>query len=106
MKRINCVGDPFEIGLQHGTAARTEIGRSLEFYEDLFNKNSGKSWFEVRDIAAQFDPMLREDWPEYFEEMRGEYACDDSLFCGFSWSIRILQIITCSPFSYITPIGF
>ena len=72
MKRIDCVGSPFEIGLQHGKVARTEIGRSLEFYADLFNKHAGRSWSQVCKVAAEFDPMLKRDWSDYCEEMRGE----------------------------------
>lgn len=71
MKQIRCSGNAFEIGFQHGTAAKTEINRSLVFYKDLFGKTAGLGWPEVCDVAGRFEPMLRQSWSDYCEEMQG-----------------------------------
>ena len=72
MMQIQCSGTPYEIGLEHGKAAKIEVCRSLKFYADLFLKSAGLSWSEVCDTAVKFDEMLQEGWPVYWEEMRGE----------------------------------
>ena len=72
MKQVNCEGTPYEIGVQHGKAARSEICRGLDFYADLFSQNAGVSWSQACDIAAKFDALLQNDWPAYHEEIKGE----------------------------------
>lgn len=84
MKRIQCSGTPFEIGLEHGRIAKTEVGRCLDFYRDLFLKTAALSWSEVCDTAVKFDRMLQNDWPDYCEEMRGEHMiCISPSYCAF-----------------------
>ena len=73
MKQTHCSGTPRDIGLEHGKTAKVEVGRSLKFYADLFLRTAGLSWAQVCDVAMRFDEMLRESWPEYCEEMRGEH---------------------------------
>ena len=60
-----------QIGLHHGKEAKPEIERGLSFYEDYFEKTAGLSWTQVCDTAAQFEPFLSSDWPEYCTEMKG-----------------------------------
>ncbi|KAL1987805.1 hypothetical protein VTN96DRAFT_2208 [Rasamsonia emersonii] len=34
-------------------------------------KNSKQTWPQVQDTARQFDRLIREKWPRYYEELRG-----------------------------------
>ncbi|SMQ55588.1 unnamed protein product [Zymoseptoria tritici ST99CH_3D7] len=71
MLRIECSGTPYEIGLQHGQEARVQISRSIMFYADLFLKEAKLDWYQVQSLAMKFEPVIREKWPAYMEEMRG-----------------------------------
>ncbi|KAK7181050.1 hypothetical protein DPSP01_003600 [Paraphaeosphaeria sporulosa] len=68
---VECQGQPYEIGHQHGTAAKTEIGRCIDFYAELFKKNCKQEWPEVLQHAETFERTAKEKWPAYHEEMRG-----------------------------------
>jgi len=68
---VECKGTRYEIGHQHGTAAKVHIARCITFYADLFQKNCKRSWPEVLDLAEQFEHTAKEKWPAYHEEMRG-----------------------------------
>ena len=72
-----------QIGLQHGREAKLEIERGLGFYEDYFKKTAGLSWAQVCDTAAQFEPYLLSEWPEYCTEMKG-MVCYIRFFCSFN----------------------
>ncbi|KAL2066054.1 hypothetical protein VTL71DRAFT_2125 [Oculimacula yallundae] len=71
MLKISCTGTPHTIGLQHGTAASVEIGRSLTFYSSLFLKTSKLDWSAVTQLALKYQPYLSEKWPQYVAEMQG-----------------------------------
>lgn len=71
MRNITCHGPPYEVGLTHGKRAADLIAGSIEFYTHMFQANSGKSWAEVRQIAATFHASILAKWPRYAEEMRG-----------------------------------
>lgn len=60
-----------KIGHEHGTAARTEIGRCITFYAGLFKENCKQEWPEVLQHAQVFEKLAKEKWPAYHEEMRG-----------------------------------
>ncbi|ORY10482.1 isopenicillin N acyltransferase [Clohesyomyces aquaticus] len=68
---VDCVGTPYEIGHQHGSAAKVEVGRCIEFYAGLFMKNAKQTWPEVLATASSFETHIRSAWPVYHEEMRG-----------------------------------
>ncbi|EXJ90962.1 hypothetical protein A1O1_04069 [Capronia coronata CBS 617.96] len=68
---VECKGSPYEIGEQHGTAAKTHIDRCIAFYASLFEKTSKLDWSEVQDVASTFEPRIQQAWPEYYEEMKG-----------------------------------
>ncbi|KAH7408570.1 peptidase C45 acyl-coenzyme A:6-aminopenicillanic acid acyl-transferase-like protein [Phaeosphaeria sp. MPI-PUGE-AT-0046c] len=68
---VNCKGTPYEIGQQHGQAAKLHIDRCIEFYAGLFQKNCKKTWPEVQQLASSFEQQAKETWPAYHEEMRG-----------------------------------
>ncbi|GAB7355033.1 hypothetical protein MBLNU459_g5633t1 [Dothideomycetes sp. NU459] len=68
---ISCCGTPYEIGYKHGHEAKTEVGRSIDFYAGLFKQTAKLDWPKVREIASEYEPALRKKWPAYLEEMRG-----------------------------------
>ena len=96
MKQINCAGTPYEIGFQHGQATKTEIGRGLNFYADLFSEKAGLSWSQACDVAAKFDTLLQNDWPAYREEIQGKQmrvtsqdrCLPQSILLGFRASLK------------------
>jgi isopenicillin-N N-acyltransferase-like protein len=47
------------------------VGRCVDFYAGLFQKNCKLSWPQVRDHASSYETHIRSAWPEYHEEMRG-----------------------------------
>ena len=60
-----------QIGQWHGRLAAPAVKRSIEFYKDLFMRETGISWLEVCSIAKKFDPFLEGKWQCYVEEMKG-----------------------------------
>ncbi|KAK4575318.1 hypothetical protein LTR86_001172 [Recurvomyces mirabilis] len=71
MLQITCSGTPHEIGLKHGTEARVQIGRSIDFYAGMFKDTAKMDWNKVQDLAMSFEPVMRKKWPAYLEEMKG-----------------------------------
>ncbi|KAK5116714.1 hypothetical protein LTR62_007388 [Meristemomyces frigidus] len=69
--QITCHGTPHEIGLKHGTEAKVQIARCIDFYAELFKQNAKMQWPSVRDLAMEFEPIMRKKWPAYLEEMGG-----------------------------------
>lgn len=61
----------WQIGHQHGSAAKTEIGRCVAFYAGLFKQNCKQEWSEVLQHAEAFEKTAKQKWPAYHEEMRG-----------------------------------
>jgi isopenicillin-N N-acyltransferase-like protein len=41
------------------------------FYADLFQREAHLDWYKVQDLAMKFEPVIRDKWPAYLEEMRG-----------------------------------
>ncbi|KAF2269990.1 peptidase C45 acyl-coenzyme A:6-aminopenicillanic acid acyl-transferas-like protein [Lojkania enalia] len=68
---VECKGTPYEIGCQHGSAAKVQVDRCIVFYAALFKKNCKIDWPQVREHAAKFERHARQEWPAYHEEMRG-----------------------------------
>ncbi|EXJ80960.1 hypothetical protein A1O3_07248 [Capronia epimyces CBS 606.96] len=71
MKHVRCSGTPYEIGQQHGQAAKTEVHGSIAFYTQFFEDRTKLSWLQVRDVARRFLPWLETSYPEFVEEMKG-----------------------------------
>ncbi|KAL4905065.1 hypothetical protein BDW74DRAFT_185188 [Aspergillus multicolor] len=71
IKQIVCSGTPYEIGQIHGYHASAEISRAITFYAKMFEKHSNLTWPEVRDLASDFDDLIKERWPRYYEELQG-----------------------------------
>jgi len=62
---------PKQIGYQHGSQATQQIQGSINFYTDLFLKTAKLSWAQVQSTALEFEDTIRQQWPDYHEEMRG-----------------------------------
>jgi len=71
MLEIHCSGTPYEIGLIHGTVAKSKIHGSLSCYSALFVETAGLDWSRAKATALQFGPSISSKWPSYLEEMRG-----------------------------------
>ena len=71
VKHITCSGTPYEIGQQHGSQARDEVLGSIEFYKAFFQSRIKIDWTKAEEIAAEFLPSLKSNWPEYVDEMQG-----------------------------------
>ncbi|KAL4803105.1 acyl-coenzyme A:6-aminopenicillanic acid acyl-transferase-domain-containing protein [Aspergillus unguis] len=71
IKQIVCSGTPYEIGFTHGTRAAEEISRGIAFYAKMFATHSKLNWAQVQDLARDFDSLIRDKWPRYYEELRG-----------------------------------
>ncbi|PVH95362.1 peptidase C45 acyl-coenzyme A:6-aminopenicillanic acid acyl-transferas-like protein [Periconia macrospinosa] len=71
MLLVECKGTPYEIGHQHGVAAKPQIDACIAFYASLFQKNCKLAWPEVLARASDFERTAKEKWPAYHEEMRG-----------------------------------
>ncbi|KAH9866721.1 hypothetical protein J1614_008414 [Plenodomus biglobosus] len=68
---VDCEGTPYEIGKQHGSAARVQIHRCIAFYAGLFQENCKQTWPQVLQHASKFEQQAKATWPAYHEEMRG-----------------------------------
>ncbi|KAF1847513.1 peptidase C45 acyl-coenzyme A:6-aminopenicillanic acid acyl-transferas-like protein [Cucurbitaria berberidis CBS 394.84] len=68
---VECNGTPYEIGYQHGTAAKLQISRCIDFYARVFLKKSKQNWREVLENASKFEQQAKETWPAYHSEMQG-----------------------------------
>ncbi|KAH7374377.1 peptidase C45 acyl-coenzyme A:6-aminopenicillanic acid acyl-transferase-like protein [Pyrenochaeta sp. MPI-SDFR-AT-0127] len=68
---VECKGTPYEIGFEHGQAAKTHINRCIDFYTGLFLKNCKQTWPQVLQNASKFEQQAKAKWPAYHEEMQG-----------------------------------
>ncbi|CAO2651527.1 Nn.00g040970.m01.CDS01 [Neocucurbitaria sp. VM-36] len=68
---VECKGTPYEIGYQHGTAAKLHISRCIDFYAGLFLRNCKQTWPQVLEHAWKFEQQAKEKWPAYHDEMQG-----------------------------------
>lgn len=37
----------------------------------MFQRTAQMGWPQVRELASEFEPVLREKWPAYLEEIEG-----------------------------------
>lgn len=51
------------------------------------------NWSQVREIAMTFEPVLREKWPQYLEEMKGT----DQIFMNIVQSVDTPQELRMGP---------
>ncbi|RVX75171.1 hypothetical protein B0A52_00523 [Exophiala mesophila] len=71
MLDISCSGTPYEIGLKHGSEAKSQVHGSLKFYESIFQTMSTMEWPEVRRQSEAFAPYIAINYPRYEQEMQG-----------------------------------
>ncbi|KAF9776583.1 hypothetical protein IL306_005230 [Fusarium sp. DS 682] len=71
MLEVRCSGTPYEIGYQHGTAAKDKVVGSMSFYKDLFQGSCSMNWEAVRHEAQQYIEPLQKLSPRYVEELQG-----------------------------------
>ncbi|KAL4975305.1 acyl-coenzyme A:6-aminopenicillanic acid acyl-transferase-domain-containing protein [Aspergillus desertorum] len=71
IKQIVCSGTPYEIGHKHGSQAFEEISRAIAFYAEMFAKHSKLDWPQVQDLAQDFNGLIMNKWPRYYQELKG-----------------------------------
>ncbi|PTD10809.1 Acyl-coenzyme A:6-aminopenicillanic-acid-acyltransferase 40 kDa form [Fusarium culmorum] len=71
MLEVRCSGTPYEIGHQHGAAAKEKVNGSISFYEDLFQEACSMNWEAVRQEAQKYIEPLRNISPSHIEEIQG-----------------------------------
>jgi isopenicillin-N N-acyltransferase-like protein len=71
MLEVLCTGSPYQIGLQHGEAAKQHISRAIKFYQKIFQTKCRMDWEEVKVFGLKYQPYLQTYWPQYIDEMRG-----------------------------------
>ncbi|KAL4936708.1 hypothetical protein BDV06DRAFT_233216 [Aspergillus oleicola] len=59
------------LGYQHGSVAKVQIARSIDFYATLFQQTSSLSWKDVLSFAVPFAEKIKTSWSNYHEEMEG-----------------------------------
>jgi isopenicillin-N N-acyltransferase-like protein len=62
---------PFEIGFQHGKAAKSQISKSIEIYSKLYKDAKDVSWEEATRRSSKFKPLLETKFPEIQQELEG-----------------------------------
>ena len=70
-KHVVVQGGPYERGLQYGKQAASEVARSREAYEIVFDDAAGWSWAQVREQAQQFVEPMERYASRFVDEMRG-----------------------------------
>ncbi|CDO76742.1 hypothetical protein BN946_scf184813.g12 [Trametes cinnabarina] len=71
VRRVALVGEPYQIGLQHGGHLAAEIFDQLQIYRELFQEACKFDWDAVRSVAAQFRESISRLAPHLLEEMQG-----------------------------------
>ncbi|KAL2826114.1 hypothetical protein BDW59DRAFT_179673 [Aspergillus cavernicola] len=71
MLRVQCSGTPHEIGIQHGSAASSQILRCIDYYSSLFHEKCALDWEHVRSLAESFAVRIKAVWPAFYDEMEG-----------------------------------
>ncbi|KAI0444001.1 peptidase C45 acyl-coenzyme A:6-aminopenicillanic acid acyl-transferase-like protein [Xylaria telfairii] len=71
MLEIKCTGNPYELGVKHGVAAKDKISGSINFYTQLFQTSCSLTWSEVRREATKYVQPLETIASRYMEEIKG-----------------------------------
>ncbi|KAM0425061.1 hypothetical protein ACHAPT_009620 [Fusarium lateritium] len=71
MLQVHCSGTPYEIGHEHGAAAKDKVAGSVDFYKKLFQATCSLDWKAVRIEAQKYVEPLEKLCPRYVEEIRG-----------------------------------
>lgn len=68
---IDLVGSPRDRGRAYGAQTKDLIDTSIAYYEELFGVQTGMTWREVTQVAAQWEPVCQSYAPDLVEEVRG-----------------------------------
>ena len=60
-----------QIGHKHGSEARLQVSRTIEFYAGMFQDVAKLDWSHVREVAMEYEPVMKQKWPRYLEEIKG-----------------------------------
>jgi isopenicillin-N N-acyltransferase-like protein len=71
MLEVLASGSPSQIGFQHGSAAKQHIGRSIKFYQNLFQTQCKMDWETVKSFAIKYQSYLESNFATYITEMQG-----------------------------------
>lgn len=71
LRTIEITGNPTERGQQYGQQAADLIERARAHYGEVFEREAGMAWPEVREYVMQWQPLLDRLAPTLVEELRG-----------------------------------
>lgn len=60
-----------QIGHTHGSQARLQVSRTIAFYTGMFQDVAKLDWDHVRNVAMEYEPVLKQKWPRYLDEIQG-----------------------------------
>ncbi|OSC96629.1 AAT-domain-containing protein [Trametes coccinea BRFM310] len=88
--RVALVGEPYEIGWQHGQQLAPQIVDQLRIYRELFQEACKFDWDTVRSVAGEFRESIGRLAPHLLEEMQG---IADGVQAQTDPSVDILDIV-------------
>lgn len=68
---IELQGSRYDMGLQHGQAAKDKIYKNIETYTSFFQETAGLSWAQAKQRSATFIPTIQRLYPQILEELEG-----------------------------------
>lgn len=71
IQRIECSGEAYDVGFQHGKHAAEKVKGSIQFYEQMFLEYTGEPWCAITRLSSVFGQNIEAKWPEFYDEMRG-----------------------------------
>ncbi len=82
----------YEIGVHYGREAEEKIRAGLADYRLLFSEISNLSWEDLKKRAMAWVPLLKKEWPDLLEEVRGiadgsGTGLDDIMFLNCRYEI-------------------
>ncbi|KAL3429124.1 Acyl-coenzyme A:6-aminopenicillanic-acid-acyltransferase 29 kDa subunit [Aspergillus tetrazonus] len=71
MLHVTCQGTPSEIGYHHGSAAKGEIAKAIDFATALIHGKTKKTQAELEQLLRELEQVMKQRWPRYYEEICG-----------------------------------
>lgn len=112
MKVLELTGTPYEIGLNHGREAKSEVNFSLDSYERLFYQNANITWAQAKEFARQHLNAIERANVSLVEEMEGvakgaSVDFEDILALNARSEIVLTQnnMDGCTSFAVMPPVG-
>ncbi|EAA62970.1 AAAA_EMENI Acyl-coenzyme A:6-aminopenicillanic-acid-acyltransferase precursor (Isopenicillin N acyltransferase) [Aspergillus nidulans FGSC A4] len=69
MLHVTCQGTPSEIGYHHGSAAKGEIAKAIDFATGLIHGKTKKTQAELEQLLRELEQVMKQRWPRYYEEI-------------------------------------